>query len=507
MAARRLILAGFVTRLALVLFSSFQDAHFKVKYTDIDYEVYTDAALHVLRGGSAFDRETYRYTPLVARLLVPNHVVSAAFGKVVFVTADAIISIVHFKLLTGAGGGRGPTQEMTPDDAKVYLSKLEERFREEPDAYNKFMGIMRTYKSRQPGIDWVVERVKALLGGDEDLLVGASPCFDPFLPQGHKIGQSETWGRTRAILWSLSLWLFNPYTATISSRGSSDSLSSLCILLMLLHLERRRYATAGFWFGLAVHIRLFPIIYVLPLLVHLGSPNPQLSSIFRPNKGLASLLSLNGRKVVFCCTSAVTCLALCAIFYRMEGQQYLDEAILYHFGRYDLAHNFSPWFFIFRVITGDRTRKALGLVAFLPQVGCWVYYGLVKESSLSFSLFMVTMSFVALNKVVTAQYFAWYLVLLPLIFPSISSAKSAGISRALKVSVSFWVLSQLNWLFWAYLLEFERVEAALFLVFLSSVVFVLTNLKVMVDVNDSYARHSGVLRGDQVKSSLKPLKE
>ena len=43
-----------------------------VKFTDTDYDVFTDAAQHVANNGSPFARKTYRYTPLAAYVCLVN---------------------------------------------------------------------------------------------------------------------------------------------------------------------------------------------------------------------------------------------------------------------------------------------------------------------------------------------------------------------------------------------------------------------------------------------------
>ncbi|EGC29881.1 glycosyltransferase [Dictyostelium purpureum] len=83
---------GLAIRLILILFSEWQDANMLVKYTDIDYVVYTDASRFVVNGLSPYDRSTYRYTPLLAYLLIPNILIHPAFGKLLFVFCDMIIA-------------------------------------------------------------------------------------------------------------------------------------------------------------------------------------------------------------------------------------------------------------------------------------------------------------------------------------------------------------------------------------------------------------------------------
>lgn len=87
-----LILGTFV-RLALIWYANYHDEHFDVSYTDIDYKVFTDAARHVYNGNSPYKRHTYRYSPLIAYLLVPNIFLFNEFGKVLFTVFDILITL------------------------------------------------------------------------------------------------------------------------------------------------------------------------------------------------------------------------------------------------------------------------------------------------------------------------------------------------------------------------------------------------------------------------------
>ena len=85
--------SAILLRVVLLFYGLFQDAYSPLKYTDIDYFVFTDAARYVSRGDSPYQRETYRYTPLLAWLLLPTTWSGLgwfSFGKVLFSLADIV---------------------------------------------------------------------------------------------------------------------------------------------------------------------------------------------------------------------------------------------------------------------------------------------------------------------------------------------------------------------------------------------------------------------------------
>ena len=75
-----------------------QDQYAELKYTDVDYVVFTDAAELLANGGSPYDRPTYRYPPLLALLLVPTASGYVSFGKVLFCLGDLLAGYRLYQL-------------------------------------------------------------------------------------------------------------------------------------------------------------------------------------------------------------------------------------------------------------------------------------------------------------------------------------------------------------------------------------------------------------------------
>lgn len=425
-------LLGLVIRVVLLIYGQWQDRCLEVKYTDVDYWVFTDAALALRQGLSPYSRSTFRYTPWLAALLVPNQW-NELWGKALFCLADILAGYL------------------------IYLFLL------------------------------------------------------------------RSTNATRAARLMAFFWLLNPITFTISSRGNAESLTSCSILGFLYALTCHRYAIAGLLYGLAIHMKIFPIIYGMAILTFLlsgksikqvESPpmSPNLVSNVTPTPSPTSSQELNSstgqinkrrrnknttpivasklgtpskintihvtpRKdrfrnfIVFFLFASLSLGILGGMAYYFYGEEYLKEAVLYHLIRRDHRHNFSPYFLLFYLESVLPLPRYFEFIVFIPQLLVFFLAGFkFGRKDLPFACFIITFVFVAFNKVITSQYFVWYLTLFPLAFISMHNISLLRWT----IITGLWFAAQGLWLKLAYNLEFLGMNTFSYL-WLASLSFIMIN--------------------------------
>ena len=364
-----LVIRLLVLTLGVVNDSSSELQLLPVKYGDIDYDVYTDAADYIVKGKSPYERQTYRYPPILAQLLTVNIFVGKAAGKVLFVVVDILCGIVLYS--------------MSISDKDRFLTRI--------------------------------------------------------------------------------FWFLNPVVINISTRGNADSIVLLPILLSLSFLVKQKpnCFSSGLFLGIAIYLRLFPVIYIFNCVFYLMI----VSTCW---KDFLLKFSAFGSSVV------ATVSILIYIGYCQFGSEYLWASYGYHYGRIDHRHNLSSFF-----LPSYLGSSVPG--GFLPQLLSIVVVSFRFRSAPEFSWFVSTMLFVSLNKVITIQYFSWYFALAPLALRYVTMSTKIAVSILI-----IWVLTLLNWLFWAFLLEF-RARDVFIPLWISSLLFLFGNTTVILSVIYCYS--------------------
>jgi GPI mannosyltransferase 1 subunit M len=446
-----------------------------VAYTDIDYHVFTDAAAYVQQGQSPYQRTTYRYTPFLATMLswLPFYETT---GRYVFCIADNLCGwiIVKFR----------------QEQRREQQQQQQQQEQQQETGENLFVS--------------------------QDL-------------------QDALW------------WLYNPLAINICTRGSAESLQVLLpVLLTLCLLESVKtrikniittprmptstttttttadlYGTAvvaGIIHGVAIHSKIYPIIYTLSFLTALVPHyNQTMTTKAAPRNGSTGggglfrfiiqwirrlLLASPAAPLVFGFVSLFTFVGLTWLAVHWYGPLALHEGLLYHFGRVDHRHNFSMhwyWIYLARAAAAAATTTAAaadastdggvlflslaGRLLFLPQLVLLLYSSLIiAPQNLSLALFVQTFLFVAHNKVITGQYFTWYLCLLPL------CSSCMRWTRRVQTAIGVLLLSLVTWWTFAYCLEM-RGMAVHRQVWLASVLFFAAQVNLLSALLHS-TRHS-----------------
>lgn len=257
---------------------------------------------------------------------------------------------------------------------------------------------------------------------------------------------------------------------------------------------------AAFWYGLVVHLRIYPIIYALPIVLLLdprhfeSGKKPKLTAwSFRKIKSGQTSSSkkfageshfwltlrniFTWRRIIFGLISAVVFFICTGISFYLYGWDFLHEALLYHLTRTDPRHNFSIYFYRIYLHYEQEFTVMEKLISFLPQILVQLVLVFRFSRDLPFCFFTQTLAFVAFNKVMTAQYFVWFFCLLPLILPwSKINLKWKGLASTL-----LWIGAQTHWLMWGYLLEFKGKNVFIQL-WVASIVFLAANTYILISI-------------------------
>ncbi|KAJ7172302.1 glycosyltransferase family 50 protein, partial [Mycena filopes] len=423
---RDVLLLSIAVRVVLILYSEWHDAHSVVKYTDIDYRVFSDAARFLLNPtsdnlaqgplkvglsiGDPYTRETYRYTPLLVLLLAPNEFIHPSFGKFLFAACDIFNGLLIYDLLVSFVL---PTSQVSMDPART---------------------------------------------------------------------------RKLATIYA-ALYLLNPLVFAISTRGSSESVLSLFVLLTLYTALKGRWDAAAVALGLSTHWKIYPVIYGVSCLGVIGGAPTSPGWL-----GYLRTL-INARTIRFGVLSASTFLALGAGCYLVWGYPFLHESYIYHLHRLDHRHNFSPYFYLIYLTYPALNATATPtltlwsrilrspLTSFVPQMALALGTGLAfgrRKDDLIFAWFVQTVVFVVFNKVCTSQYFLWYLLLLPLLLPRLSTSRWNTTAY-----IGVWVGTQALWLNEAYKLEFLG-QNVFFGLWVRGLTYVVGNCWVLGGIIDAY---------------------
>ncbi|XP_023024233.2 GPI mannosyltransferase 1 isoform X1 [Leptinotarsa decemlineata] len=362
------LLISLIIRLILISYGIHHDQISEVKYTDIDYKVFTDASRHIVNGNSPYDRHTFRYSPFIAIFLIPNLTIHHSFGKVIFSLVDIIVGLL-IRIIVKYNLKEYDCYKLR------YFKRLSIRDESQLTETNqKFDRKMKEKmkKSRKQGMN--------IMGTDilsaDDVNVNANIA--------------------------MIFWLYNPLTIAIGTRGNCDSIAGFLVLLSLYFLQCRQYPFfAGLIHGVSIHFRLYPIMYSLTFFMFLSeysfysiedrkekcsienisgkqlknvesiptsfSTNNEIvadggntvnrKTIFRKEYLHYLVPNSDQLKLIFGCISSLSILTW--FFYQLFGYKFVFETYVYHLVRKDTRHNFSLFFYL------------QYLTAWVKNIGIW----------------------------------------------------------------------------------------------------------------------------------------
>lgn len=460
-------------RLFMIILSEILLQKYDIVYTDIDYHVFSDGAKHLLNFQSPYERETYRYTPILAFMMIPNHIINYNFGKVLLSIIDVLVGLLIEILLNIQNSNK------------------------------KFNKEKQTINNRE---DNEISKTNKVSSSSN---LNLFKFFYSYIDNPYA--------------YTSLIYLYNPFTINICTRGSADCIITFLVILSLILIELGLFSLAGIIYGFAVHFKIYPIIYAPALYLYLISKNVSIrkilcediiiksnqydevspsndnypiiftkiyfyydlflsftSKLFIKIKQIIKIVLksiFNFKAIIFALLTVATFSFFMGFFYLLYGNKFLYEYFLYHLVRKDHRHNYSIFYYLIYLTYSTNLSKLLSFLTFAPQVILIVLSTLFLFQSINLCLLVLTMVFVTFNKVITAQYFLWFICLIPLVAPHnklLNSRKHGGRTIYCIFLFSIWLGIELYWNSFAHNLEYKGEN--LFLeMWLVNLIFFLVN--------------------------------
>ena len=416
----------------LIIYSLWHDKNFQFKYTDLDYWVFGDAARAVAAGFSPFARTTYRYTPLLAYLLVPGKWLGCeeAYGKFLFSLVDLMVGYLIYRLLRLKGWH---SVDAARHSALFWLLNpmalaISTRGNAESLVCACVLGVIYLLMVRK-------RLEAALLFGFavhfKIFPIIYAPSILIFLGIYHKISNvnNEKPAVTDKNSSPVNLQSFMNSTTSIAPLSPGIKLSSSPLIrsaspnrliesmsgaggLNGIIAQRRAYHASVSRSTLSKNTADSTATEEIekPAKTVITSVNGAKITVYPPSQILLTLLSgritIKSSHVAFSAISAGVFLSLTVLFYLIHGKTFLNEALLYHLIRKDHRHNFSPYFLQFYLESVLPLPKWMPIAAFIPQVSLMLLVAFkYARKDLPFACFLQTFIFVTFNKVCTSQVF------------------------------------------------------------------------------------------------------
>lgn len=405
----------------LIVYSIWHDKNFQFKYTDIDYWVFGDAARAVAAGFSPFARGTYRYTPLLAYLLVPGRWlgIEEAYGKFLFSAVDLMVGYLIYRLLRLKGWH---SVDAARHSALFWLLNpmalaISTRGNAESLVCACVLGVFYLLMVRRR---WEAALLFGFSVHFKIFPIIYTPSILIFLGIYHKLPTfSVAKAKTASEIDPNDS--INSFLNSASSPNVGIKLSSSPLLRSASpnRLTESLSGMGGGLSGIVSHRRnLFNSSTVSrssafsvtkpaeSTVIH--SANGAKITVYPPSKVLLTVwsgrITIKSSHVAFTAISGSFFLALTGLFYLIHGKLFLQEALLYHLFRKDHRHNFSPYFLQFYSESALPLPKWIPLVAFIPQLALILLVAFkYARKDLPFACFLQTFIFVTFNKVCTSQ--------------------------------------------------------------------------------------------------------